>query len=419
MKQEAAIYVFLIILALSLSGCGLGGSGNTSDPTTDRYYQGSEGVQVTFEGNTPPAKVYYYGSSDENEFDIDLKVHNKGPSYTRGAVFVSGYNPDMIRVNDVFLPEYTYRECYMDWNVFSGDGTFWFGCDDLFDFTGGSNGYWNLGLQLEDILKKKFGWNFSSFDIELSGKDGDLQGLNINFDPATVEFALHGRALIAAEPFGAGLGDLGEVYILRPDDYNFPGGDMDYMNFHSEILQWPIGVDELDQIFLITNCYLYATYAAPLVCIDPEPHSLNKKVCTPQTINWGGGQGAPVAVTSIEQENTPQKIFFTIHVSNIGTGTVYDRFSIDRCSPYFSGRTKTTDLNVITLGYIGIGNDRLNCVPEDNIIKLDSSGNGQITCSYEIRYATAKSAYKAPLVMEFWYGYQEDMQKKVHFKRVD
>ena len=422
MKHEVAIVPVLVIIALTLSlvlsGCG--DTTNQNDPKKEKYYVGREGVDINLESNTPPARIYY-DSRSENEFEIDVKVHNKGPSYSRGAVFVSGFDPDMIQFDGMNIPEYTYRDCYLDWDAFAGIGSIFFGCDDLFDFRGDDNGYWDLGLELSEILQKKFGWDMSVFDIEIGGQGGEVNSLQINWDNmANIDATLHGQALMTIEPFAAslGTGGMGKVFLLRPDNYEFPGGDMSHLNFHGMIGNWPMGLDETDQTFLITSCYLYETYSAPLVCIDPDPYSMSKKVCTPQTQTWSGGQGAPVAVTSIEQENTPNKIFFTIHVANVGGGKIYNTWSLGKCSPYSQGRTTVSDLNNIRLEYVKIGQDLLTCSPENRIIRLDETGRGQITCEYDIRYATAKSAYKTPLIIALWYGYEEHTQKTVHFKRV-
>ncbi|MFH1506637.1 MAG: hypothetical protein ABIE94_06675 [archaeon] len=420
MKYEVVIVAVLIILALTLSGCGFGGGGSNSpgqiDPKRVKFYTGTEGVDIELQGGTPPNTIYY-DSQGDNEFDIDVEVQNKGPSFTRGAIFVSGFDPDMMKFEGMNIREYTYRDCYLDWESFGNDGSIIFGCDDYFDFTGGNDGYWGLGLELGDILQE-MGIDLGELDIEIGGQGGDIHDLNINWDNMNIEGSLHGKALTAIAPFGASLGEVGEPFFLKPDNYDNPGGDFEYITYHGEIDNWPEGLDDTYQTFLITSCYLYETYAAPLVCIDPDLYSGSKKVCAPGTQTWGGGQGAPVAVTKIEQETTPQKVFFTIHVANVGGGTVYDKWWLGKCSPYSQGRTTLNEQNVVNLAYVKIGKDFLNCVPETQNIRLDESGRGQITCVYDIRYNTIKSAYNTPLIIALWYGYEEHTQKQVYFKRI-
>ena len=176
---------------------------------------------------------------------------------------------------------------------------------------------------------------------------------------------------------------------------------------------------ETDVSFLVTSCYLYTTYATPIVCVDPAPFSQDEKVCYPGQIDLKGSQGAPVAVSRVYQENTPRSVIFTIEVRNVGRGKVINPGYMELCSPYYPGRLSSQDENIVVLGDIRLSGSpqRLRCVPDNNLIRL-RDGVGQITCTYDLEYATAKSAYKAPLVVELWYGYSESQIRNVHVKRV-
>jgi len=162
-----------------------------------------------------------------------------------------------------------------------------------------------------------------------------------------------------------------------------------------------------------------------MVCIDPDPNSDVRKVCTPKSKTWSGGNGAPVAITSIEQENTPRKIIFRINVKNIGRGTVYDPGKLEKCSPYYPGRVTPEDLNIVYLGDVRIGQTGLrtsahggmSCYPE--VIRLDpNTKSGSVTCTYPIEFTQLKSAYETPLVVELWYGYSETEKRNIAVKRV-
>lgn len=235
-----------------------------------------------------------------------------------------------------------------------------------------------------------------------------------------VEYANHGRLLLTLFEAIDFSRHYGQEYLLEPDTYEFPGGGLDYINFDGNIVTWPSGLDQTTYSnFMITNCYLYATYAAPLVCVDPSPFTSDAKVCTPSPYTGTKGQGAPVAVTLIEQENSPKQILFTIHIQNVGRGEVYDPGRLEKCSPYYPEMTTTEDKNIVYIGDIRVSGDlqRLQCTP-NNFIRLDPrTGEGTIICSYQIPYATLKSAYQAPLVVELWYGYSQAMLKRVMIKR--
>ena len=51
-----------------------------------------------------------------------------------------------------------------------------------------------------------------------------------------------------------------------------------------------------------------------VVCIDPDPYSVvqEQKVCNIGDVSVSGGQGAPIAVTRIEEEVGSDKIYFRI-----------------------------------------------------------------------------------------------------------
>ena len=89
----------------------------------------------------------------------------------------------------------------------------------------------------------------------------------------------------------------GVEYRLKPDLQDYPGGERDLMMFRGKIRNFPQGLDQATVPIMVTNCYLYATYAAPQVCIDPAPLDAGRKVCTPRDITYNGGNGAPVAIT--------------------------------------------------------------------------------------------------------------------------
>jgi len=184
----------------------------------------------------------------------------------------------------------------------------------------------------------------------------------------------------------------------RPE---YPGGDISYLSFPYKIQNWPAGLESTDQSILVTSCYVYTTHAAPMICVDPYPESLGRKVCTPKTIAYTKGQGAPVAVTKIEQENTPHDIFFTIHFEKKGNGLVYDPNQLEKCNPwYMEKRVTLRDYDNIYLGQIRVEGDPtlIECTQTNSKFRLNNE-RGQITCRYPITYRS-QSAYQTPLVVE-------------------
>jgi hypothetical protein len=167
----------------------------------------------------------------------------------------------------------------------------------------------------------------------------------------------------------------------------------------------------------LTNCYLYTTFAAPLVCIDPDPYSDVRKVCSPDQLSFSGSQGAPIAITSIEQEASPRRSTFRINIQNVGRGEVFDAGQIQKCSPYIADRVRPSDKNVVYVGDIRIGNQRLiDCTPR-GFVRLQN-GRGTITCSYPYEFVGLQSAYETPLYVELWYGYSDTELRQMQIKRI-
>jgi hypothetical protein len=250
---------------------------------------------------------------------------------------------------------------------------------------------------------------------------GDQNQWSFGFDNPgiDIEYANHGRLLISMFSALDFTRNFGTEYLLEGDTYEYPSGGVSYVNFDGTVVTWPPGLDYTTQSFLVTNCFLYATYAAPVVCIDPSPYSEDRKVCVPRTYTGTAGQGAPVAVTYIYQENSPRQATFEIHIKNVGGGQVYDPGMLEMCSPYFPARVTNENLNIVYIGDVRVSGDlqRLRCTPNNYVRLNPQTGEGVVTCMYEIPFSGMRSAYNTPIVVELWYGYSKTMEKKVLIKR--
>jgi len=418
--------IFLIAGCSTMGGTGAGNFKNTQNPENMKYFQGYRGVDMEFTKAMPPDRMYYYGDLQDNTFDVNVEVRNNGASWSRGGIFVSGYDPNMIKIYGVDPARGGGQSCRLDignigYGIFGGT----FRCDDFY-LSAGSDSARDVSL-LDFGIKDV--WNKVGLGNLLGGGDAyaniyqkkNESVWNVGFSNSNInaDYANHGRLLLGMFSGISFARTFGQEYLLAGNTYEYPGGEMAYLNFDGNILHWPQGLDQTYQSFMITNCYMYTTYAAPVVCIDPAPYSENAKVCTPKSYTATNGQGAPVAVTLIEQENTPRQSIFTIHIKNTGGGQVFDPGRLEKCSPYSPARVTSDDLNVVYVGDVRVSGDlmRLKCTPND-FVRLDpKTGTGIVTCAYEIPYAGIKSAYQAPLVLELWYGYSKTIEKRVLIKR--
>src|SRR3989344_584553 len=426
--KKRTIAIFLLALVLLMISCTLGGA--PPPPEERKYFEGIKGIDIGFadKGN-PPAKLYYYSDTPDNRFHVNVRVANTGSSFARGGIYLSGYDPNMIQVFGINPNTLARGTCGISiGNI--GFGTFGgiFQCDN--DITFGIDRRGDFEVNLQNIFSK-FGLTNSLFgdgDLQVSCQPGD-SGQGISGDcrfgfqggdkfAINIDYGTRGRLLIGLFSGISFQRNFGTEYLLAGNIPEFPGGDIAYVDFDANIANWPQGLDQVNQDFLITNCYIYTTHAAPIVCIDPAPFSDATKVCIPKPYVGTKGQGTPVVVTKIDQENTPRQARFTIHVKNQGKGEVWDIGRIEKCSPYAPQRTTESDKNIVWIGDVRVSGDprRLKCSPND-FIRLDAKGQGEITCAYDIPFGPVKSAYQTPFVVELWYGYSNTAKKTVLIKR--
>ncbi len=429
MVTSRACFAVVLLALLVLAGC-TGKNQNAALNPYAKYYTGTQGVEATFQN--VPTKLYYYGPGDNsgNEFSFAVETRNEGASFTRGGVYVSGFDPNMLQFRQIPIRGSTGACGISIGQIGLGELGGIFHCDGVDATFGDQN---SIRIESVAALLSTFGKDWmdpDQFDLSIDARD-DPNGWNVVFNfptgVANLEYYQHGRLFIAMFLSAVNFEkNGGQEFRLAGDTYDFPGGESQYFVYDGRIASWPPGLDQTDQKLLLTTCYQYTTYADPVVCIDPEPFSDNRKVCVPKSRTWSGGNGAPVAVTSIEQENTPKKIIFRINVKNVGGGTVYDPGELERCSPYYPGRVTAEDLNIVYLGDVRIGQVGLSgrggtggmtCYPE--VIRLDPrTGTGTTTCTYPIEFGQLRSAYQTPLTVELWYGYSKTQERTLTIKRV-
>lgn len=444
MKMTKIVIASLLMTVLLLTACTgdyFGGFGNRPPSSNRDYYTGTEGVRMMFSDmSSPPARMYYYEDydADDNVFDIVVDLHNVGSAYTLGALYVSGYDPTMIELYDeegLALPIQEYGadwgDCLVDIG-FNGNpvgGSFW----------NVVTGAWNCaGQGVSGHVNSKDDWgakvNTLAPFLDWMGVQTDIfDGISLAFDSNpggdhlsigyeenfNFEWLNHGRGMII---YLEGINFRqynGVEYRLKPDLPIYPGGEQETKIFTGEVRNFPQGLDQATVPIQITNCYIYATYAAPQVCIDPDPNSLERKVCYPKRITYGKGTGSPIKITSIEQVDYSKKgTHFEINIQNVGGGTVIDPTRIEQCSPYYPIRPTTRVFNKVYMTDVRIGNQHLDCEPDRwDGIKLDSTGRGRIRCTYNYNFQRIGSAFQTPLIVEFAYGYAETMRRDMIVKK--
>ncbi|MCF7798680.1 hypothetical protein K9M74_02145 [Candidatus Woesearchaeota archaeon] len=420
------LLTILLVSLLFLSACSGGAfpGANRDNPNKD-YYRGTEGVYMRFsDPSSPPPNLYYYqgASRSENGFQVLVDLQNRGSSWTKGGLYVSGYNPYMIEFDGVMIAKYggSWQDCHLDLGSLGGTATGLLRCSEL-----GLDGYANqagAGLRVNSVgsLLQQFGLAkqdtlFNNiienvgFSLENDGLGGQVS-VNLQ-DIIDIDFMNHGTGMLVLIDRLSLDNYNGYEYVLAPNSPEYPGGESDVVAFDGNVVGWQTGDDRADASFMVTNCYAYATYANPQICVDPDPYSENRKVCTPKKITYNGGNGAPVAVTTVEQENTKRGIYFTINFKNVGDGSVFDFGYLERCSPYYPGKLTSQQLDKIYLLDVRVNDQQLDCTPKRGEGIRLVNGQGSVRCYYSYEYLTSTSAYEAPLHIEAAYGYAEYIQR--------
>ena len=429
MQYKKTVLIVLLLAMLLLAGCNIGSTLRNNPNPEANYYTGNRGVVMQFsDPQSPPARAYYYEGSDfdDNRFGIIVDLHNRGTSYAKGGLYIGGYDPYMFFIEDMQIPRTgggLWEDCFINIGNFANMNSI-----------GGSIQCNNAGVGANYYGDNNWGFNIRSigqtFGIDSQVLDQVGVGLQKNGDNWEWNLGL-GNLNLAGNSFnnGAAINFMlsllnferynGRGYELRADLPDYPGGEQTIESFEVMIQNWPRGLDQTQPIpFMVTNCYAYSTFVAPQVCIDPSPFDNRRKACRGDGIRFNGGNGAPIAVTQINQENTGRKALFTITIQNVGGGDVYDLFYLERCNPYSPVKLTTRELNKVYLFDARIGDQPLRCTPDrgDGIRLVN--GQGQVRCEYDVVYGTAGNAYQTELVLELGYGYAEFIQRQVVVRRV-
>lgn len=240
------------------------------------------------------------------------------------------------------------------------------------------------------------------------------------FDPSLIT---------GVETTGTRIGD------LEGRDFDFPDGGFDVINFQANVRDLrQRNIERYEPTLLVTACYDYETIANPEVCIDGDPYSINfqQKVCSSSEVNnFGGDQGAPVAVTKVSVEAAPRKSRFDITVENVGEGLAFQPGGtfLDKCSPYHDDGLDHNDINLVLVEEVKLGNVdiKTSCKPleQGNLLRIKSDqsgasgaairGSGIMRCELS---GITQPAFTSPLRIKLAYGYRDSIQKDIQIIQI-
>jgi hypothetical protein len=248
-----------------------------------------------------------------------------------------------------------------------------------------------------DVLNKgatSVGDNFKGY-LYISGADPNI----VQFVPSFNELVVAGK--------GEVLGDGGYSTV------SFNTGGVD----NNGAVNLPGGTDSYKPKFIGTVCYEYETRASPVVCLDPDPFSTyaGEKACKVTDVSLSGGQGAPIAVTQVEQMPTRGATQLKIHFKNVGKGKVVMSDKISSSPPGPCIRVDPQDYNYINKidSYdVQISNTILSgCSPPISDGVRLTNNEGVIICKYSFN-GDVTQAFTAPISINLRYGYVESTTPK-------
>jgi len=210
-----------------------------------------------------------------------------------------------------------------------------------------------------------------------------------------------------------------------------PNGGLDILTFNGIVNVNNLKVEKYEPTLLATSCYYYETTAGPSVCIDPNPYSVTteKKVCQVQSVSLSN-QGAPIAVTRIDEEALAGRTQFKITIKNVGGGDVIK--SLDKCA---TSKITREDIDKLSVYWVSISDKALECGPyaegpygeslvggrttstSGGVVRL-ISGEGFIICNFQKEnYKESITAFTTPIFIKLGYGYRTSIEKKIQIKK--
>lgn len=486
---------WLLALVLLVAGCTGGG-----DPVASQL-RGNQALLLILQNSADIDHMYFYSDQRDTEswesrlgdanvpsdelFDqrcandpyncpssfvqigeLNLLMQNVGGSATAGGLYVSGYDPNLIRVESKLgqnpINDQLSSNCYNNVRVTNtgkysvtricasaegfGYGFSIQGDDDGASTITGSVGGdklsewadWTISqvTQRDVNFFTKYGV-FDSGDIGTCGLSEGEFGCTINFGTSVFDpFRISYGRLLLNTMYGqlATCGNKCRIFppsapseVLNGVSPQYPVGDAIYYDYdiYLDRSKWNQRIEEMKQTFQITACYFYTTSATPSVCVDPDPTVSRNEPCSTAPIVFKDTQGAPIKVARIEQRPQPGAIAYTLFLEHVGNGEVWLPDAFEHCGPYLPGRPDYRMMDAVQVLDVRMSGDlrQLQCLPTSaagrHIVRLQN-GKGQITCLYPVNLAVtggSRRAYTSALSIEIGYVYQNIIQKDVIIHR--
>lgn len=193
-------------------------------------------------------------------------------------------------------------------------------------------------------------------------------------------------------------------------------GGITMQNLLISVGDLPQGTAVYEPTLIYTLTYLYKSIAAPVICVDPQPRSINvkDKVCSLADYRKTYGvpaQGGPVAVTSVEQTVTSSQMAFIINIQNVGNGQVIERDLVqENPNEGYDWR----EMNRVYIDDVRLGDVTVDrCKPDMGEAVELYNGIGKFQCTVSMASLPSIEAYTTPLTVTLSYGYKYSQFSKI------
>jgi len=383
---------FIIVMMILLAVAGCSGKKSNNSLTDADIRVGTDGLKMEFLQNAPPKNVFEGGS-----FPISLRIKNAGASNI-------GDDPkteDVVEQSGIVV--FGFEKAYVGL------------VGNVKDKASNLNEEEKIALKTAGIDEV----SLTSISTISQKKPEDLTDADKLLLEKFIETLTN---LTAKKP----------IKISGKQIFN-PNGDEDFIGITAWTKKIGGQSETKPTTIFATACYPYKTILDASVCIDTDVTGQRRgqKSCKIKDIDFGDGQGAPVAITKIETKMLPQedegkvKPHFIIYLKNAGDGQVIKNAAIETaCS---NKPLSYRDFNVLNI-MATLSGVELDCNPDESIgpgateARLRDKED-MIRCTYEgkdgsIGIDANLDAYTAPLKIVLDYGYTFTISKDIIIEKV-
>lgn len=174
----------------------------------------------------------------------------------------------------------------------------------------------------------------------------------------------------------------------------------------------PSQLETINTPVIFQACYPYKTFLSSQICLDAKGEG--KGACSPKTLTFSNGQGAPVAITKVEPKMLPEsdgvRPAVILSIANVGGGRIVSESQVSSvCSGTTTDRLKS-EISVSAQ----VGGDAMECSP--NMLPFEVGKDVQVVCTG--KNVVSQESYETVLTAELSYGYVSTITRQVTVNRL-